>query len=186
MLINASGNDVLDFGSSGSILARILPTDNDVIGLLVQNSSALALTSNLGIFSILNASSSGVSLQVTQAGTGTSLAVSTSNTGMALSISSNMAGANYALYISHASASTAGLYISKNVGYAAMEIAMSANDSNATYGIAMAIANSGAGTPFAFLFTGSEKVNAAVGGSQDYKIRIRIGATTYFIPCYTA
>jgi len=39
---------------------------------------------------------------------------------------------------------------------------------------------------YAFSFQGSEVVNSAVGGLQDKKIRIRIGTTDYYIPCYTA
>lgn len=38
----------------------------------------------------------------------------------------------------------------------------------------------------AFRFNGSEAVSAAVGGSQDKKIKIIISGTTYYIPCYTA
>lgn len=52
------------------------------------------------------------------------------------------------------------------------------------------IVNAGSSTSYALYFptspTNAVIVNAAVGGSQDYKIRIKIGSTTYFIPCYTA
>lgn len=39
---------------------------------------------------------------------------------------------------------------------------------------------------YAFEFDGSEIIDAAVGGSQNKKVKIRIGSTDYFIPCYTA
>ena len=67
-----------------------------------------------------------------------------------------------------------------------MEVDQDVNNSAACYGLSMSISNSGSGNEYAFLFTGSETVSASVGGSQDKKIKITIGATDYFIPCYTA
>lgn len=62
--------------------------------------------------------------------------------------------------------------------------------SNYSSGIEFIVNNSsGGGTAYAMSFPTSPSnaiiVNAAVGGSQDYKIRVRIGSTTYYIPCYT-
>jgi len=60
------------------------------------------------------------------------------------------------------------------------------NDANSCYGLVVDIQNAGAGLEYAFRFNGSEIVAAAVGGSQDQKIRISIAGTDYFIPCHTA
>lgn len=61
-----------------------------------------------------------------------------------------------------------------------------ANSASDMVGVRMSIVNASTGDEFAFRFDGNEVVNAAVGGSQDYKIRISIGGTDYFIPCHTA
>ncbi len=185
-LINSSGSAVLDFGSNSTVIMRILPTDDDMFALLVQNNSALVYTSNLVTFSVLNALSSGVAVSIGQVGTGTALSVNTSSTGIAALISSTSASGSYGLFLSHQATGTAALFISKSNSYAAIEIDQDANNASVCYGIAMAIDNAGAGLEYAFLFSGSEHVNAAVGGSQDQKIRIKIGGTDYFIPCYTA
>jgi len=66
------------------------------------------------------------------------------------------------------------------------DIDIDANSANACYGIRFDIANAGAGLEYAMRFNGSEIVNAAVGGSQDMKIRISIAGVDYFIPCHTA
>lgn len=54
------------------------------------------------------------------------------------------------------------------------------------FGIVMGLSSGTASACYAFRFNGSEAVNAAVGGSQNYKIRISVGGTDYFIPCNTA
>lgn len=72
------------------------------------------------------------------------------------------------------------------VGSIGVNVWLDANSAaHSAYGMKMKI-DASVGTPYAFWFNGSEKVNAAVGGAQDYKIRIKIGSTTYYIPCYTA
>ncbi len=60
------------------------------------------------------------------------------------------------------------------------------NSDDICVGLKMSIGNAGTGLEYAFSFQGSETVSAAVGGSQDKKIRIKIGATNYYIPCHTA
>lgn len=82
--------------------------------------------------------------------------------------------------------SAAGIFIDHNLAGNAIEIDADDNSATAMYGMVMNLANAGAGLEYAFRFNGSEVVNAAVGGSQDYKIRISIGGTDYFIPCNTA
>ena len=68
----------------------------------------------------------------------------------------------------------------------AITIAFDGNNASNMHGLVMNIANAGAGTEYAFGFFGSEVVSAAVGGTQDKKIRVNIGGTTYYIPCHTA
>jgi hypothetical protein len=50
----------------------------------------------------------------------------------------------------------------------------------------MELPNSYGGAVFAFGFNGSEITNSAVGGVNDKKIRVLIGSSWYYIPCYTA
>jgi hypothetical protein len=52
-------------------------------------------------------------------------------------------------------------------------------------GIDFDLNNASTGLEYAFSFDGAEKVFAAVGGTQDAKIRVFVGGTTYYIPCYT-
>ncbi len=78
------------------------------------------------------------------------------------------------------------LHINDTGNGAGMDIDKTTNSATATYGIKMTLANAGAGLEYAFDFDGSEIVSAAVGGTQDKKIRIKIGTTDYFIPCNTA
>lgn len=79
-----------------------------------------------------------------------------------------------------------------NVGSIGLSMTLNANSSadHNVYGIKMILNETAAGDTFALWLNtsgnGPPVVNAAVGGSQDYKIRIKIGSTTYFIPCYTA
>ena len=81
-----------------------------------------------------------------------------------------------------------GLKVAQNDtnGTGAVYITGSVNDANVLAGIQFNLANAGAGNEAAFKFSGSEVVNAAVGGAQDYKIRVKVGATDYFIPLHTA
>ena len=51
-------------------------------------------------------------------------------------------------------------------------------------GISMDMPN--VGNPAVLKVNGSEYANGAVGGSQDKKLRIYIGSTIYYIPCYTS
>jgi hypothetical protein len=87
---------------------------------------------------------------------------------------------------SQVAGTNAGLFVDKNNTGNSIEIDADANSASAMYGLVMNIANAGAGLEYAMRFNGSEIVSAAVGGSQDKKIRISIAGTDYFIPCNTA
>lgn len=78
-----------------------------------------------------------------------------------------------------------GLFIDSNNIGDSINIDADANSASNMIGINMNIANAGAGLEYAFGFGGSEAVAGAVGATQDQKIRIKIGATDYFIPCHT-
>lgn len=79
-----------------------------------------------------------------------------------------------------------GLFIDKDNSGVSLNIDQNANDANDLFGIQMEIDNAGAGTEYAMRFNGSEIVSAAIGGSQDKKIRCSVGGTDYFIPLHTA
>ena len=67
-----------------------------------------------------------------------------------------------------------------------IDVRINQNGTQIITAIYMALANAGAGLEYAFEFGGSEVVSAAVGGSQDKKIRVRAGGTDYYIPLNTA
>lgn len=69
-LFNSSGSDILDFGSQSSVIMRILPTDTDTSGLVLQNASGLVLTNNLFSADVQNASSTANAISGSNVGTG--------------------------------------------------------------------------------------------------------------------
>lgn len=124
----------------------------------------------------------------------------TTGNGISLSSSSTDTGARNLLNINNSSSASTGAKcfsitqastatpatITHNATGTALDIQASSNSANKAYGILMNIANAGAGLEYAFRFDGSEIVAAAVGGTQDKKIRVSIAGVDYFIPLYTA
>lgn len=83
--------------------------------------------------------------------------------------------------------STNGLTIDRDTGVGrGIYIDYAANEPGTVVGLGMALSNADSGDIFAFEFDGDEAINSAVGGSQSWKISIRIGSTTMYIPAYTA
>ncbi len=78
------------------------------------------------------------------------------------------------------------LEIERTTAGTSMYIHQSINTASNIAAIAMNMTNAGAGLMHAFSFAGGETVNAAVGGTQDQKIRVFVGGSTYYIPCYTS
>lgn len=182
---------------------------NDGFGIYVENDGGS--TSSYCI-DVLKATT-GTAIRVTNNGTGASLSLNQNNsagtyvleiyqnhasgsadvvhidnigTGIGLNILNDTAGANYALSILHASDGVASVFLDKNASGAVIDIDQDVNNAAACYGITMNLANAGAGLEYAFDFQGFEIVAAGVGATTDKKIRARIGATDYFIPCYTS
>lgn len=60
------------------------------------------------------------------------------------------------------------------------------NDGWNTSGLIFNLVNAGSGFEAAMDFQGSEVVNAAVGGTNTYKLRVAIGAVAYYMPIYTS
>lgn len=67
----------------------------------------------------------------------------------------------------------------------AIKIDADASNANDMFGISMNLDNAGAGSEYAFYFGGSEIVSAAVGATQNKKIRISVGGVDYYIALYT-
>lgn len=83
--------------------------------------------------------------------------------------------------------STTALNITHNVaGGEAINLATSVSSASNIIGLKFNLANSGAGQEYAMRFDGSEINNAAVGGTQDKKIKVSVAGTDYFIPLHTA
>lgn len=122
-------------------------------------------------------------------GSGIALSSSSANTSartlFTLSNSSSAATGAKCFAITQSSTATPAT-ITHNATGTALDIQASSNSANKAYGILMNIANAGAGLEYAFRFDGSEIVAAAVGGTQDKKIRVSIAGVDYFIPLYTA
>lgn len=140
-------------------------------------------------------------IYVTNSGTGTALNIlSTNNAAVAINIQANVTsavlgavkldntGTGSTLYILGGSptGNTGVINISAANEGDVINLTQTINSSNAIIGLHMTLTNSGAGLEYAFRFDGSEAVSAAVGGTQDRKIRVLVGSTVYFIPCYTA
>jgi len=86
-----------------------------------------------------------------------------------------------------ASQSSPAILIDKNAQGIALDIDQNATQAYDTIGIRLDIDNSANTTKaYAFSFQGNETLGSAVGGTQNQKIRVYIGGTTYYIPCYTA
>jgi hypothetical protein len=95
------------------------------------------------------------------------------------------AGNGYCLQITASGASGVGIFIDNYGNGSSIDITNAVNNSGALTGIYFNLANAGAGLEYAFNFSGSEAAAGAVGGTQDKKIRVKVGTTDYFIPCYT-
>jgi hypothetical protein len=161
-VVDASNNVLINFGSTTAVLMQVQPV-SDKTGLFIQSGSTIVTTLPLAIFNVLDTSSSSVVVGITNAGTGQSLSIndqSTSGTNSAVVISYARAGSALQVTVSHAGGNPTAIYI---------------NTANSS------------GNSYAFDFEGSEVVSAAVGGSQNRKIRILLpSGAVYFIPCYDA
>jgi hypothetical protein len=156
--------------SAGAVAARLIQG---------STSSALDITKN-------GTTGKAISILMGSGTTGGAIDIDLgSTTQSGLTIYGTTTGDAASVSITNTSASAAGIFIDKNNTDAAIEIDQDANSASHCFGIVMNIDNAGAGLEYAFDFAGAEIVNAAVGGTQDWKIRVRVSGVTYFIPCYT-
>jgi hypothetical protein len=182
-----------EFHHNGGYYALFAEGTNTSGGLIISQPSG----SGKGIY--ITNSGSGLGLDIVQSGNGGALEISNSGSGKSINISTHSTDSNPAinisnsgtqesLYIVNSNTATgnAAVYVSKTGQGLNMKLQASSNSTGDNTGIVFDIANAGTGLEYAFSFDGSEKINAAVGGTQDRKIRIKVGGTTYYIPCYTA
>ena len=183
-------------------------TSNSGYGIYVENDGGAA-----GSYCIdVSKATAGKAVRITNTGTGATLSLNQNNasgspvietyqnsasysgdvvyidnigTGIGINLLNDTDGANYALKVTHASSGVSSIFIDKNSSGPVIEIDQDVSNAAACYGISMAITNTSTGVEYAFDFQGSEINTASVGGSQDKTIKIRIGATAYYIPCYT-
>lgn len=161
-------------------------------GIIVTNSSTKP------VFYATHESDSTPMFDLTNTGDGGGIYLTSSGSGKAIQVSNNGSGDGF--YFGHSNNSGVPVYISHTAtesGYASLTIARSSpdymtsmtqscNSADAAYGMYIAVTNSGAGLEYAFSFGGSEIVSSSVGGTQNKKIRVSVGGTEYYIPCYTA
>lgn len=170
--------EVISNGAVGLYIEKS-GTDNAVY---IQNSG----TGNSVEINDTATSGSTHGLKVTYATKTGSAVYATSSGASAATVYTENTGNVYALHAKSNGTGNAAIYVEKAVTGPMMEFYQSCNSATASKGLVMAIDNAGAGLEYAFQFSGSEHVGSAVGGTQDQKIRILVGATTYYIPCYTA
>lgn len=195
-----SGNSVLRITPNSTTYEGIYITQNiassSARGILLERTSGATGPS---LYAISSSGTSGSIFDINNDGSGASILIGGGTTGHAINISSFSSGSNPAFAInnsgtqpsisltnSNTGTNNPAFYITKTGAGTNIELNASCNSANPTYGITFDLNNSGAGLEHAFRFVGSEYVSSAVGGSQDKKIRVLIGATVYYIPCYTA
>jgi hypothetical protein len=146
---------VQDSGASGDAINLINDSTGDDISLSHSSSTGSALDINYG---------------------GNQNAIDIYNTGDSSSIYMSNTATNTLVPAYYSTKAGAGKH---------MILHSSCNSATNSTGIEFDINNAGAGLEYAMAFSGSEYVSAAVSGTQDKKIRVNVGGTTYYIPCYT-
>lgn len=181
-----------ELNHDGHYYGMLIEATHSAGGIYISNSGALSslylshTANSVGIY--VNNSGTSNSISVDNSGNGDAVYIVNSGTGKTVNISSTDTGADNALYISNARGNTAALYVTKSSSAPGrcIELYQSVNSATSVEGIVFDLANAGAGLEHAFSFQGSEHVAASVSGTQDQKIRVLIGGTPYYIPCYTA
>lgn len=194
---NGTGIDVEHDGSGGYAIDVLKATAGT--GLRVINTGT-------GVAAEINSSANGASYGLWVKGNNASHAASlvyidSLEAGWALDIASAGSGG---INIWHTPASnTPSIFINHDYSYGAIELDVDGANGSETYGLLMDVRNSstgvvagismttggsGSGAYYAMDIGGSGKFyeSTAVGGTQDRKIRVRIGGTLYYVPCYTA
>ena len=119
-------------------------------------------------------------------GSNKSVDIQHSGVGVLMNLESNGSGADVTLYVSGKNNGVPVEDLYKSDSGNVLRLTNAANSSAICTGIEFNINNSGSGIEYAFDFQGSEYVSSGVSGTQDKKVRVRVGATTYYIPLYTA
>lgn len=148
------------------------------VGLDIEMGSGLSLTNSLPC------------IRVEMGGTGEIFYGDINSTGRGIYITRSVGSGSADMLRLYSSNSTAGKMIditrSGSGVITAINIDHTTSSNSVNTGIIMSLASNSSTLCYAFRFNGSEIVSAAVGGTQDKKIRVSIGGTDYFIPCYTA
>jgi hypothetical protein len=191
-----TGNSILRITPNSTTYEGIYITQSTTSasakGILLERTSgavgpSIYVTSTSGtsgsIFDLNNAGS-GDTISITQGGAGKVLNISSFASGSNPAIAINNSGTQPSISLTNSSTTTnnAALYITKS-GYGTnIELNSTANSANPTYGITFDLNNSGVGLEHAFRFVGSEVVTS----SLDKMIRIMVGTTVYYFPCYNS
>jgi len=200
-LKSASNGTVFQIDGNGNTTANSMAISSNAtttgIGVAI-NANALTTGNDVRITSTSTTRTSGNLLIVEQLGnsagsnTGTVAYFHSTDTGAtARSIveiretAGNAAGGT-ALKIQEDGNGVNALLIDKNGSGIAIDVDGDCNTAADIFAIRTNLANAGAGVEYLLDMDGGEVVSAAVGGSQDKKIRVRISGTDYYIPCHTA
>lgn len=166
---------------------------NTGYGLYIDTSNGASglYLNNTGIGSALTiASSSGTGIEISHTGDTTSgfyMEYGGRIEGMYLS-GTDVNTAKSVLFVqgNAANQSTPIVLFQRDVPGMVQSIVTTASTAGPYIGIYFDIGGAGGGARNAFSFNGSEYVSAAVTGTQNRKIRVTIGGTTYYIPAYDA
>lgn len=193
-----SGAQVIGIGTlagTAMVLTGNSTTNNGIAMTSTVAGVGFSYTNNSGVntvgLDLINTAGGGAlpSIRITKTGTGTVMDVVTSTTGKGIYLLRDAGGGGATLLHIENTTTGGGAMVSfRNNGVSTgcgLEILHVVSASVVSTGILMDISSNNTALCYAFRFNGSEIVNAAVGGTQDQKIRISVAGTDYYIPAYT-
>lgn len=190
---------VIGIGSTGGVAVSLDLNATTVNGIQVSSSVAgigFQYTNNGAVnhvgIDLVNTSNGGTfpSIRISKNGSGEVLYANITGASIGVYMYRSAGGGGGPLMKLHNVTTGGGsmLYILNNgisTGQA-IEIDNTISASVVNIGILMAIAGGSSSLCYAFKFNGSEAVAAAVGATQNKKIRVLVGSTDYYIPLYTS
>jgi hypothetical protein len=162
---NGSDNNLpcIEVRHDGHYYAQLIDSTHEAGGIYIGNAGTLA-----SLYLNHSATGSNKGIDMYYAGTGNGLSIISSST----------------------SQNSPHIYFEKNGGVNEnVHIYSVANSASRIIALKLEADNAGAGAEYAIEFAGSANTiwsNAAVSGSQDYKIKIYVDGVARYIPCYSA
>ena len=185
-------------GGAGSIAMVLTGNTTKSSGIAMTSTVAgigFAYTNNSSVNSVgldlANTAGGGAlpSIRITKTGSGNVVDIVTGTTGKGIYLLRDVgSGVANLLHIENAASGGGSMVLFKNNGVATgtgLEVQHYVSASVVSTGIIIDTTSGNSSLCFAFRFNGSEIVTAAVGATQDKKIRVSIVGTDYYVPLYT-